>query len=83
MASKTVALDLEAYDLLKRQKRSDESFSDAVKRLARPRRPISDFAGLWGDLSATERRALDEAYKDLRAADQRRADRIRDHWRER
>ena len=46
MATKTVALDAEAYELLKRQKREHESFSDAGKRLACPRRPPSDFAGM-------------------------------------
>ena len=80
MASKTVALDSEAYELLKRQKRADESFSDAVKRLARPRRPISDFAGMWGDLSAKERKELDRAYSGIRDADRRRTERIRQMW---
>jgi predicted CopG family antitoxin len=62
MAAKTVALDAEAYELLKRQKRSDETFSDAVKRLARPRVPLTAFAGAWADLSMKERRDLDRVY---------------------
>lgn len=80
MASKTVALDPEAYELLKRQKRADESFSDAVKRLARPRRPITAFAGMWGDLSEKERKALDRTYSGMRDADRRRTERIRRMW---
>ncbi len=80
MATKTVALDTEAYELLKRQKRSDESFSDAVKRLARPRRPITSFGGMWKDLTPKERRELDRAYSDLGDGDRRRTERIRRTW---
>jgi len=80
MASKTVALDSEAYALLKRQKKADESFSDAVKRLARPRRPLSSFAGMWKDMSPKERRELDRVYSSLHDADRRHAERIRRQW---
>ncbi len=47
MEVKTVALDREAYDLLKKRKRKDESFSEVVKRLAKTSRPISEYAGMW------------------------------------
>ena len=80
MGAKTVALDTEAYDFLRRQKRPDESFSDAVKRLARPRRPLTSFAGMWADLTAKERKALEEAYTEIRDADRRRSERIRQIW---
>lgn len=79
MATKTVALDTEAYELLRRQKRTEESFSDTVKRLARPRRPITYFGGMWRDLSEEERQKLDQAYKALREADQRRMAKISRH----
>ena len=75
MATKTVALDAEAYELLKRQKREHESFSDAGKRLARPRRPLSDLAGMRSDLPERERRQIDDAYASVRKADRRRAGR--------
>ncbi len=80
MATKTVALDVEAYELLKRQKRTDESFSDAVKRLARPRIQLSTFAGVWKDLTPQERRELDLVYAELRAADERRSEKLRRRW---
>lgn len=80
MASKTVALSSEAYELLSRQKRADESFSDTVKRLARPRRPISSFGGMWSDMSEKDRKQIDRAYSDLRAADRRRSDKVRRMW---
>lgn len=79
MATRTVALDDEAYGLLKAQKRGQESFSEAVKRLARPRKPITAFAGIWSDLSATQRKKLDRVYSAMKAADTRRADRLRSH----
>jgi len=47
METKTIALDREAYELLRRRKRKGESFSDAVKRVARAARPLSEFAGAW------------------------------------
>jgi len=50
MTQKTIALDEEAYELLRRQKGKGESFSDVVKRLARKRRPFADFAGAWKDV---------------------------------
>jgi predicted nucleic acid-binding protein/predicted CopG family antitoxin len=80
MPSKTVALDSEAYELLKRQRRAGETFSDTVKRLARPRRPITSFGGMWSDLSAKERKELDRAYSDLGAGDRHREEKIRRMW---
>jgi len=80
MATKTVALDAEAYELLKRQKKADESFSDAVRRLARPRRPLSSFAGIWKDMSSAERRELDRVYASLHEADRRHTEKIRREW---
>lgn len=50
MAQKTIALDQEAYDLLRKQKRVGESFGDVVKRLLRKRRSFLDFAGAWEDV---------------------------------
>ena len=69
MASHRVALDSEAYAALKSLKARDESFSDVVKRLARPRRSILDLAGAWRDLPASDRRALNRYYRALKATD--------------
>ena len=80
MASKTVALDEEAYEHLKRQKKGDESFNDVVKRLARPRRSISAFGGMWSDMSEQERASLDQTYANVRGADRRRMEKIRRMW---
>ncbi|MGI0148274.1 MAG: antitoxin VapB family protein [Thermoplasmata archaeon] len=70
METKTIALDREAYDLLRRQKRKGESFSDAVKRIARDGRPLSDFAGAWRKhLSDRDIQEIEAAIRRGRDAD--------------
>lgn len=69
MAAKTVALDDEAYALLRERKRSSETFSDVVKRVARPRRPLTDFIGAWAGDSKAEATEFDRARADLRKRD--------------
>ena len=80
MATKTVALDEEAYELLRRQKKGEESFSQAVKRLARPHRPIASFAGIWSDMTEAERKSVSAVYANQRKADRRREGKIRKLW---
>lgn len=75
MDIKTVGLDREAYDRLRAEKREGESFSDAVKRLTRKRRPLTDFAGLWDRAPAEEGHRFDEAFRAVRAAGLEQADR--------
>jgi hypothetical protein len=77
MPPTNVALDGEACELPSRRKKPDERFSDTVKRLARPRRPFSEFGGMWSDLSDTQRKELDQTCSNLKAADRRRAVKIR------
>ncbi len=71
MARKSISLDAESYELLRRQKRPGESFSDVVLRLVSPRVPISAFAGAWSNLRPGQRRKLDQVYAAIRAADSR------------
>jgi predicted CopG family antitoxin len=42
MAVKTITLDLEAYELLRRHKRGKESFSHVIKEHFRPKHTIRD-----------------------------------------
>lgn len=70
METKTIALDRNAYELLKRRKRKGESFSEVVKRIAREPRPISGFAGAWRKhLSEKDIRDIETALKRAREAD--------------
>ena len=69
MGTKTVALDEEAYAALRRAKKPDESFSDVVKRVVVPRRPISDFVGIWKDMPAADFAAFEDWRVRSRAAD--------------
>ncbi|MGA8664849.1 MAG: antitoxin VapB family protein [Thermoplasmata archaeon] len=63
MASKTIALDGETYELLRRRKRSGETFSDVVRRQLRPPAKITDLAGslsaepprVWKEVASTRR----------------------------
>lgn len=77
MENKTIALDQEAYALLKSHKKGVESFSDVVKRHFRPSRKLSEFVGAWSDLSEREKRALAEERRSGKEADRRRSERVR------
>jgi predicted CopG family antitoxin len=76
METTSVALDREAYDLLRSQKRPGESFSQVVKRLAGDRRPLSEFAGAWKDLPEKTYRAIRVERKRIRALDEERFERL-------
>lgn len=54
MTPKTVALDEESYDLLSREKRTGETYSDTVRRLASRKGSIIDLWGMWSEMSKSE-----------------------------
>jgi predicted CopG family antitoxin len=60
MSPKTVALDEESYDLLAKEKRSGETFSETVKRLATRKGSVLDYWGMWSEMS-------DHEVEDVRA----------------
>jgi len=63
MATKTISLDLEAYErLVRARQRSNESFSNVVKR------------AIWADETRTGRAFLWEVEPDLRAGRSNQAD---------
>jgi predicted CopG family antitoxin len=50
MSVKTVTLSEDAYLVLSARKRSGESFSEVVRRLARTERSLREFVGAWEDV---------------------------------
>ncbi|MHB8351445.1 MAG: antitoxin VapB family protein [Thermoplasmata archaeon] len=76
METTSIAVDREAYDLLRSQKRPGESFSQVVKRLAKNRRPLSSFVGAWKDLPETTFREIQANRKRLRDLDEQRFERL-------
>lgn len=47
MGVKTITVTEEAYRLLAREKKGEESFSEVIKRLARERGNLRDSFGAW------------------------------------
>jgi predicted CopG family antitoxin len=76
MSTKTVALDPEAYEMLRRQRRPGETFSEAVKRLSGRRRPLLAFAGIWKDIPAEELEMIRSFLQEGRQRDQKRMERL-------
>lgn len=65
MTSKTISVSEDAYELLKKMKLKGESFTEAIRRLARRRR-LADCAGLWSDVSEKEMEDYWGGVADLR-----------------
>lgn len=65
MGYKSVSLSSDVYELLKEKKRSDESFSDFIKRLLEKPdiKQLIELAGAWSDVSADEIAALKRAIR--------------------
>ena len=49
MATKTITIMEDAYEMLKAAKKKGESFSDVVRREIPKKRDLMDFAGSWSE----------------------------------
>lgn len=76
MSAKTVALDEEAYAMLRRQRRSGETFSEAVKRLSGRRRSILDYAGIWKEIPKGDMERISGFLSEGRRRDRGRMERL-------
>ena len=57
MTSKNISITEDVYEMLSRLKLEGESFSDAIRRLAKRNR-LSECGGLWADMSDEEYEAI-------------------------
>jgi predicted CopG family antitoxin len=69
-STKTISLDEQAYNLLRKAKRPGESFSDVVKRIARPRPSLASFAGAWKDMPPETRKSIQRFRAEARRLDE-------------
>lgn len=72
LTSKNISITEEAYDALEREKRKDESFTEAILRLTRKRGKLSDCFGTWRTTDA-EQLAIE---RELRRGWKRTSERI-------
>lgn len=69
MGSKNISLPDDVYEKLREERRSDESFGEAIDRLL-GRRRLSEFWGAWDDETADEARNAIAASRE-RSAERR------------
>lgn len=50
MASKNIAITEDAYKLLVRHKRPDESFSEVIREHFKKGKKLTDYAGVWANM---------------------------------
>lgn len=66
MGTKTITIMDDAYELLARNKRKDESFSDVVRREFSKKGSIIDCAGILSDLTDKQVEEMENAIKKSR-----------------
>lgn len=66
MGTKTITIMDDAYELLARSKRKDESFSDVVRREFSKQGSIIDCAGILSDLTDKQVEEMENAIKKSR-----------------
>src|SRR4030067_1053817 len=60
--ARNIAVADDVYEMRSKEKRDGESFSDVIRRLARRRRSILEFAGAWADIPDEEFREMEAAW---------------------
>ncbi|MBU0906768.1 MAG: antitoxin VapB family protein [Nanoarchaeota archaeon] len=66
MATKTISIMQDAYNLLLRNKMRNESFSDAIRRILTKNDNILEFAGAWREIEDKEVKEMKKAIANLR-----------------
>ena len=63
--ARNIAIANDVYEMLSKEKKRGESFSDVIRRLARSKGSLMDFYGAWGDLTDKEFEDIEEAIKSV------------------
>ena len=66
MGTKTISIMDDVYGMLKVLKAPDESFSDEIRRLAKTKGSLMEFAGAWSDLPEETARLMKARIKNRR-----------------
>ncbi|MBI2661070.1 antitoxin VapB family protein [Candidatus Woesearchaeota archaeon] len=66
MGTKTISIMDDAYELLVRHKKPNESFSEEIRRLVPKKGNIMECAGLWADMSDKETWEMEKTINRLR-----------------
>ena len=59
--AKNIAVADDVYEMLTKEKREGESFSDVIRRWHRSKGSLMDLFGVWGDIPDEEFRRMEEA----------------------
>ena len=81
MATKNIAITEEAYNLMLRHKRPNESFTELIKERFKKGKTLFDCAGAWEDMPEDEwklfERRVNDARKNLNASLKKRIEALR------
>ena len=60
--AKNIAVADDVYEMLSKEKKEGESFSDVIRRLTKRRKSLLEFAGAWADIPDEEFREMEAAW---------------------
>ena len=66
MATKNIAITEEAYNLMRRHKLPNESFSQLIKERFKKGKTLTDYAGIWADTPEEEWQEFERHVREAR-----------------
>jgi len=66
MGTKTISIMDDVYELLVKNRRDNESFSDVIRRALSKKKEIMRFAGIWKDMPEEKKIAMRKTIESLR-----------------